>query len=325
MPYTKPFVTVIVPCFNTAQYLGATLTSVQAQTFRDFEAIMVDDGSTDGTLSIMQDFARRDARFKVISLQLNQGIVPARNVALAQASGEYIAMLDGDDIWTPDALAVRVEIAQRHPAADVIATDFAWFENEPPSQPTGRVGLGPRGLQLLAKSSTRLEPIVLNNPFEMVAKTHFAWVGATLVGRKAMTAVGNFDPQFKGPEDTLLWLRLAQHGSFVFTPRITAFYRQRVGSIVSLLKGPKELHYLKVLDWVRSQPEYSERIGVIDAVAAECHHVCAQYYCRLGEHASGCRHALSAVVKQPKSLHYWRHLGAASLNATRSRPKMATP
>ena len=149
---SKPLVTVVTPCFNVAPFLGATLRSVQTQTLRDFEVILVDDGSTDDTLSIMRQFSSTDARFKVVALERNQGVVAARNVAMAQARGEFIAMLDGDDIWTRDALALRVELVRRYPSADVIATDFAWFEDELPDLPTGRVGLGascPSGVRQL--------------------------------------------------------------------------------------------------------------------------------------------------------------------------------
>lgn len=317
MPNQNPLVTVVVPSFNTAPYLLATLKSVAAQIFQDFEVIMVDDGSTDGTLKIMQDFAVRQTHCKVISLKQNQGVVAARNAALAEACGEYIAMLDGDDIWTPDALAVRVEIAQDEPLADVIATDFAWFEDELPKQPIGRIGLGPRAKHAFSKSYATQHPTVLNRPFELVATTHFAWTGATLVRRAAMTAIGNFDAAFKGPEDTLLWLRLAQRGPFVFAPQLTAFYRQRPGSLVTQQKGPKELHYLKILDWIRHKPEFADQARVIDHLTAECHHVCVQYYRRSGNVSSAIQHALSAIKSQPKDWRYWRDLAAASFQAVR--------
>ena len=323
-PNTRPLVSVIVPCFNTALYLAATLESVQAQTFRDFEVLLVDDGSTDGTLAIMQGFAARNERCKVIPLQQNQGIVAARNAALTQACGDYIAMLDSDDIWTSDALAVRVDVARRHPSAHVIATDFAWFENAPPAQPIGRVGLGPRAKRAFADSFATHEPTLLNDPFELVATTHFAWTSATLVRRAAMAAIGNFDPSFKGPEDTLLWLCLAQRGAFVFAPQLTAFYRQRPGSLVTLQNGPKELHYLKVLDWIRKVPGFAPHGSVIRRTAAECHQVCVQHFRRSGDSAAACSHALSAIKNRPQTWSYWRDLAAASLEAIGNRPQKLT-
>jgi glycosyltransferase involved in cell wall biosynthesis len=317
-PVSRPLVTVVTACRDMARYLGATLESVRAQTLEEFEVIMVDDASTDTTLAVMRRFASEDERFKVISLARRQGPAAARNAALAQACGKFVAILDGDDIWTSNALSLRVDFARRFPSADVVATDFAWFEEVPSDRPIGRVGLGPRAKQYFASGFATGEPTLLEDPFELVATTHFAWVGATLVRRYAMAAIGDFDPAFKGQEDTLLWLRLAQRGAFVFVPQITAHYRQRTGSIVHARKGPAELEYLKVLDWVRGRPEFAVHANVIRRLAAECHHVAAQYYRRSGDDAGACRHALSAVRLRLKEWSYWRELAAAGLYALRS-------
>jgi GT2 family glycosyltransferase len=320
MKNEMPLVTVVTACFNTAPYLQATLRSIQAQTLSDMEVILVDDCSTDTTLAIMREFATQDQRFKVIALQRNQGVVAARNAAMAQARGRYIAMLDGDDLWKPDALAMRVALAERYPTASVIATDFAWFNDELPKLPIGKVGLGPGARKAFTDSFRSNEATLLDEPFDRVASIHFAWTGATLVRRSAMTAIGNFDPTFTGPEDTLLWLRLAQQGAFVFSPQITAFYRQRAGSLVALLnvKGPKELQYLKVLEWIRKKPEFSPHSAVIRRLTAECHHISAQHYRRSGESSSARKQALGALQNQPLEWRYWRGLAAACLERGRS-------
>ncbi len=134
-----------------------------------------------------------------------------------------------------------------------------------------------------------------------------------------MAAIGNFEPTFKGPEDTLLWLRLAQQGAFVFSPQITAFYRQRAGSLVALLnvKGPKELQYLKVLEWVRKKPEFARHRAVIRRLTAECHHISAQHYRRSGESSSARKQAFGALQNQPLLWCYWRGLAAAWLERDR--------
>lgn len=96
-------VSVIVPCWNGARYLGACLDSLLAQTERDFEAIVIDDGSQDESLALAQTYARRDARVRVLH-QANSGVSAARNAGLAQARGEWIAFVDSDDLLPPDAL-----------------------------------------------------------------------------------------------------------------------------------------------------------------------------------------------------------------------------
>ena len=320
MSASAPSVTVLIPCFNTAPYLPATLKSVLQQTSPASEIILVDDGSSDGTLDVIREFAARHSVIKVIALAGNQGVVAARNAGLALATGDFVAMLDGDDIWTPDALALRIALAQQYPSADLIATDFCWFNEVLPAEPVGRIGLGPRGRARFAHSFATGEAMILQHPFDAAASTHFVWTGATLIKRSALLAVGNFEAAFEGPEDTLLWLRLAQRGVFVFSPKITAFYRQRAGSLVHSQKGPKELHYLKVLDRIRIQPEFAAHRDMISQLKAECHHVSSLHYQHRGDFGSAVKHAAKAALLQPRNVAYWRDLASSGSKAVISRP-----
>lgn len=105
----SPNVSVIVPNFNYAQYLGACIESVLAQTYGDFELIVVDDGSSDGSPQIARNFT--DPRVRVI-VQANAGVSAARNRGVQASSGRWIAFLDSDDLWTPDSLRLRVEASE---------------------------------------------------------------------------------------------------------------------------------------------------------------------------------------------------------------------
>ena len=98
-----PEISVVIPVYNAGKYLNAALMSVKNQTFKDFEVVCINDGSTDNSLDILQSFARDDARFKIYTQQNSGGSV-ARNVALDKAKGEYIAFLDNDDIYHPQYL-----------------------------------------------------------------------------------------------------------------------------------------------------------------------------------------------------------------------------
>ena len=99
-----PFFSIIIPVYNVAPYLRECLDSVLAQTFGDWEAICVDDGSTDGSGAILDEYAAKDARFKVIH-QVNAGVSAARNKALDEARGEWVGFLDADDVWANEWLA----------------------------------------------------------------------------------------------------------------------------------------------------------------------------------------------------------------------------
>jgi glycosyltransferase involved in cell wall biosynthesis len=113
-----PAVSVIVPAHNDEKYIAECLDSVLAQTFQDYEVICIDDGSADGSLSIFEDYARRDTRIKVMH-QENQGVVSARNNAIAAARGEYIFPLDSDDMIAPDCLGVLHNFIATHDCAVV--------------------------------------------------------------------------------------------------------------------------------------------------------------------------------------------------------------
>ena len=103
-------VSIIVPCYNSTRYLSACVDSVLAQTMPDFEVLLIDDGSTDGTLALAQALAARDARLRVLH-QENAGVSAARNLGLAHARGEWITFVDSDDLLAPDALEIMLSAA----------------------------------------------------------------------------------------------------------------------------------------------------------------------------------------------------------------------
>lgn len=124
----KPWITVVVPLYNKARTFGASLESIASQSFQDFEALIVDDGSTDESGRIASEF--RDGRFRLLT-QKNAGPGAARNRGIAEARGEWLAFLDADDEWMPDYL----ERASHHlrAEAELGALSFAWVD-----QPGGR-------------------------------------------------------------------------------------------------------------------------------------------------------------------------------------------
>lgn len=115
-----PKVSVIVPSFNLGKYLPETLSSVVAQTYEGWECIIVDNGSSDDSLAVSEAFAARDARFRVLAFQENQGVAAARNKGLAEAEGEYILFLDADDLITPGYMAAAVEALEKDPSLTVV-------------------------------------------------------------------------------------------------------------------------------------------------------------------------------------------------------------
>ena len=121
-------VSIIIPVYNIEKYVERCLNSVKRQTYQNFEAIIVDDGSTDSSLSICQNFAKKDARFKVFH-QKNLGLSAARNFGIKKATGEFLAFLDGDDEILPEFLKVLADAAESQQAEIAVCGFFEVYPN----------------------------------------------------------------------------------------------------------------------------------------------------------------------------------------------------
>jgi len=110
----KPVISIIIPVYNSEKYLPDTIASVMAQTFRDFECIIIDDNSTDDSAKVIRDAIKGDKRFKLIRNKENTGVSGARNIGLCRVRGEYVTFLDHDDFYSPNALESLLWVAQKH-------------------------------------------------------------------------------------------------------------------------------------------------------------------------------------------------------------------
>src|SRR5262245_58991929 len=124
-----PRVSILIPLFDGEAFIGESLASVRAQTVEDWEAIVVDDGSSDGGAAIAAEAAARDARIRLLR-QANAHTQAARNTALAAARGEWIALLDQDDVWLPEKLARQLDLAARQPRANLLFTETRHWDGE---------------------------------------------------------------------------------------------------------------------------------------------------------------------------------------------------
>lgn len=124
-----PLVSVVIPAYNVEAYIGETLQSVLGQTFRDIEVICVDDGSTDGTLRVLQGCAAKDGRVCVLT-QVNKGVSAARNAGLSAARGRYVQFLDSDDLMTPESYAFLYQTAEARNADVVYFNASSFYESE---------------------------------------------------------------------------------------------------------------------------------------------------------------------------------------------------
>ena len=123
---TKPLVSVVTPAYNCEKYLRQTVDSVVQQTFEQWEMIVVDDCSTDGTLALAQQLAAEEPRIRVFRNETNQGVSLTRNFGIRQARGKYIALLDGDDLWEPDKLERQVRLMEK--GYDLVYCSYDFYD-----------------------------------------------------------------------------------------------------------------------------------------------------------------------------------------------------
>ena len=208
---TQPLVSVIVPAYNAQITLPATIESIRRQTLQHFELIVIDDGSTDGTVECVQRI--RDPRMRVFSYP-NDGLAAARNRGIEKSHGEFITFIDGDDLWTPDKLERQVERLQRHPKA---AAAYSWT-----------AFIDDRGRFLFAKEPSWSEGDVYS---ELLRECFVASGSNVLVRRSSVEIVGPFDTTLAAAQDWEFCLRLAARWPFVVVPHYQILYRIREGSL----------------------------------------------------------------------------------------------
>jgi glycosyltransferase involved in cell wall biosynthesis len=192
-----PRVSVIIPTYNRAYFLHQAIESVLSQTFRDFELIVVDDGSTDATPYVLQQW---DNKIRWVR-QENCGVSRARNVGIRAARGRYLSFLDSDDLWLMDKLEVQVRFLDANPHYAVCYTDEVWV----------RKGRRVNPKKIHRKYSgwifDRCLPLCIISP------------SSALMRREVLDAVGDFDEDLPVCEDYDLWLRIASRFPIFFLDR----------------------------------------------------------------------------------------------------------
>lgn len=199
-----PLISIILPVYNGEEFLKETIESVLNQSFHDWELILVNDGSTDFTQEIVQEYAKQDFRIRVIS-QPNLGLSTARNTGFAHCKGEIIGFLDADDKYLPECLTI---ISNRFRSFDVdlLISGYFYFQDD--------VNLHTHKFQ---NKQIRADLLVRGNIAPPVS--HF-------IRRELANKLGSFDPILKSCEDWDFWIRAGKMGAKIYTvPEVLVGYR----------------------------------------------------------------------------------------------------
>lgn len=204
-------ISVIIPLFNKAKTIERAVQSILRQTYQDFEIILVDDGSTDDSVSIVARI--EDNRIKIIR-QANGGVSSARNKGIQEAKGNFIALLDGDDEWHEDYLETQLNLTNDYPDCDVFVTNYQ-FKDE-------RGRLTPTTIRNLPFKGERGE---LTNYFEVASSSHPPIHTITIMVRRGVyETVGGFPIGVTLGEDLITWAKLSCRCRIAYTRKVCATY-----------------------------------------------------------------------------------------------------
>lgn len=225
-----PKASIIIPAYNAEEYIGETIRSILDQSFSDFELIIVDDGSTDGTADVIHSFT--DSRIRYFH-QANSGRPAApRNRAIRSSRGELIFIFDSDDVMLPGKLEKTVELLAQAPTAGLAFTGFAcideagtiinpsflgtsWTLGDLPKTPIGDGG----------------ELIDSRAALRALAASNYLGTSGVAIRRKVFDVVGYFDEEVRNSDDFLMWQAVASKYDLLYIPHIYHHYRVRSGSI----------------------------------------------------------------------------------------------
>jgi len=234
-----PLVSVVVTAYNHGRYIQETLRSVFAQTYSNFEVIVVDDGSTDDTPMKLQAFNDRILYFH----QENQGVAASRNTGIQKARGEFIALLDGDDLWEPGKLAIQTESLERSPRAGFAAVNGQEFDQH---GVTGKQLVDRELLEWLAPSKCGHQGKVLSGSCYrlFLIRNRIFTVSQVMFPRAVLERVGPSDSSFRFGSDNDLYLRILRDHDIVIINESLARWRY----LPSSASGPREMRSLRYLE-----------------------------------------------------------------------------
>jgi glycosyltransferase involved in cell wall biosynthesis len=195
---------IIVPAYNYAHYLPQALDSVLAQTYPDWECVIVDDGSTDNTAEVVRQYVERDPRFRYVH-QENRGHSGARNTGVRVTDTPLVQFLDADDRLLPDKLERHVRYLDEHPETDIVYSEVAFFRSDDPNRLFASLG-GKLSRSIMARVHG------VDEAREKLQHYCIMTINAALLRRHVFDAAGVFDEAAPGSEDYALWIRCAAAG-----------------------------------------------------------------------------------------------------------------
>jgi glycosyltransferase involved in cell wall biosynthesis len=248
-----PIVSIIVPTYNGVRYIAETIQSILQQTYKDFEIIVIDDGSTDETVQVIHSFGKKVRYF----YQSNRGPASARNIGIQQAKGKYIALIDHDDLWLPNKLEKQVPILEKMPGVGLVYSDAFNFYTDSNECPN---------------TCFDLKQPYAGKVFKYLFIGNFIPNLTVLVRKECFEKIGYFDVsgKMRMTDDYHMWLQVSQQYDFEYIDQPLAKFRRHqnnmsrddIGMILDTNAALKNIckEYPECIGYLTKQKRFSELI-----------------------------------------------------------------
>lgn len=289
-----PAISVLMPVYNNDRHLRVAVESILNQTFTDFEFIIINDGSTDGSSITLNALVKEDSRIRLYE-RPNTGYCRALNEGLGYARGEFIARMDADDIAVPNRFERQIAYLREHPEC---------------------VALGGRVL-LIDNDDDPIREMCQEQSHEDIDKAHMEGKGGTIIHpammarRAAIEAINGYDESFSFAEDLDFFLRLAEYGKVANLPDIVLHYRQHLSSIGY---SKSEIQQRSAIDALRAAyerrglpfPSEYESLTPVKTTESDVHRKWVWWALGDGHVRTARKHARVAMLHDPFNLESWR-------------------
>jgi glycosyltransferase involved in cell wall biosynthesis len=288
--------------YNTEKYVGEAIRSILGQTTEDFELVIINDGSTDRSLEVIQEYAGSDRRIRLVSRE-NRGITVSRNEALALATGQYLAIMDSDDISLPQRFEKQERYLDEHPECTLVSCR----------------------MQVIDPEGAPIHIINMETTHDEIDAINMSGIGffvpvSMMVRRDALVAIGGFSEKFALAEDRDICLRLSERGRLAGIPEVLYLYRQHARSICRTQPELLAACVNQIVDEARQRrglaplERSGERAaGVVDQplTATATHRTWAWWALAAGNVGTARKHAAACLIREPLAPETWRLLYCA--------------
>ena len=307
-------VSVIMPCHDAGRFLAPAVASVLEQDKGgrfELELVILDDASSDSVTVETLRAVAKDARVRVLRSRSCLGAAAARNMALGHATGDYIAFLDGDDLWEPNHLDLHLTLRVES-SATLTSTDYDLIDESGEVVTHGVMMASPQKGPLLRGALGGETRFTLERPRRLFVEGCPAWTGSVVVDRGLLNGVGLFDERRRYAEDVDLWTRLSTRCRFTFAPTVTAQHRRNPRSLVSTAaNGVVDLALAEVYADLRRHGEFRDLSTPLREAAAANFLSAAHAFRHSRARRAAARCAWLGIQQEPFRLRGYRGLIAA--------------